>query len=109
MFNKKKSGRDGEIDVAGYDFLDGSREFARLWCEPEGPFSCLIEPRNLGPDPFIFGMAMVDTIRHAARAYAQAVGITEEHALEVIYEGFDAERAKNTTGLDTIQDMGEPN
>ena len=109
MLGGKKSGRNGEIDVTEYYILDGSREFARLWCEPDGPFTCLIEPRNLGPDPFIFGMAMIDTIRHAARAYAQAVGITEEEALARIYEGFDAERGKHTTGLDTIQDLGEPN
>ncbi len=109
MFGKKAVGRAGEIDVTDYDFLDDALEFARLWHEPEGPFTCLIEPRNLSPDPFVFGMAMIDTIRHAARAYAQAVGISEDQALERIYEGFDAERIKNTTGLDTIQDLGEPN
>jgi hypothetical protein len=109
MFGSKQNGREGEIDVTEYDILDDSREFARLWHEPDGPFTCLIEPRNLGPDPFLFGMAMIDTIRHAARAYAQAVGTTEDDALERIFEGFDAERAKNTTGLDTIQDLGEPN
>lgn len=109
MFAKKKGGREGEIDIGDCNFLDGSREFARLWSGSDGPVSCFIEPRNLGPDPFTFGMAMVDTIRHAARAYAQAVGISEEHALEVIYEGFDAERAKNTTDLKTIQNLEKPN
>ena len=109
MFGRGKASQPlGQIDVSGCDFLDNSLEFARLWVDPEGPSTYLIEPRHLGADPFAFGMAMVDTIRHAARAYAHAVGVTEEHALERIYEGFDAERGMNTTGLDTIQDLGEP-
>ena len=59
------AGRKGEIDVAGFDFLDGSVEFARFWSEPEGEQTFIIEPRALGADPFLFGMAMVDAIRHA--------------------------------------------
>lgn len=110
MFGKKKqSGHPGAISVDEYDFLDKSAEFARLWAEPDGPMTALIEPRNLGADPFLFGMAMVDTIRHAARAYAHAVNIGEEDALARILEGFDAERGNNTTGLDTMQLPGEPN
>ena len=88
MFGKKQSGRDGEIDLAGFDFLDGSFEFARLWAEPQGPMTCIIEPRALGADPFLFGMAMVDAIGHGAKAYSQA--------LARIWEGLDAERANPT-------------
>ena len=106
MFGRKaKDQHPGAIDVAGMDWLDNSREFARLWVEPDGPMTALINPHHLGPDPFLFGMATVDAIRHAARAWAQAVNISEEEALARIFEGFDAERGNNTTGLDTIQDL----
>lgn len=110
MFGRKAAaGREGEISTEGMEFLDGAREFARLWAEPEGPMTAIIDPRNLGADPFLFGMAMVDAMRHASRAYAQAVNISEEEALARIYEGLDAERGNNTTGLDTVQDLGDAN
>jgi len=91
MFGTKKGARDGEIDVSGLDFLDGSLEFARFWSEPEGEQTFIIEPRALGADPFLFGMAMVDAIRHAAIAYSRAVNISEGQALARIMEGFQAE------------------
>ena len=96
MFGHKKGIRDGEIDVSGFGFLAGSAEFARMWNQPGGSQTCIIEPRNLGADPALFGMAMVDAIRHGAAAYAQAVNIPEAQALERIYQGFDAERANPT-------------
>lgn len=95
MFGKK-SGRAGEIDVSNFGFLDGSAEFARLWAEPDGPMTCIIEPRALGPDPFLFGMALVDAVGHGAKAYAHALGIPEEQALARIWQGLDAERANPT-------------
>jgi hypothetical protein len=103
MFGKK--GRAGEIDVAAFDFLDGSSEFARLWAEPEGPMTCIIEPRALGPDPFLFGMALVDAVQHGAKAYAHATGVSEGDALARIWEGLDAERA-NPTDEPTQIDLG---
>ena len=96
MFGRKSGGRAGEIDVSGFGFLDGSHEFARLWAEPNGPMTCLIEPRALGPDPFLFGMALVDAVQHGAKAYAHALAIPEEQALARIWEGLDAERASPT-------------
>jgi hypothetical protein len=96
MFGKKAGGRAGEIDVSGFSFLDGSAEFARLWAEPHGPMTCVIEPRALGPDPFMFGMALVDAVHHGAKAYAHALGIPEEQALTRIWQGLDAERASPT-------------
>jgi hypothetical protein len=94
MFGKK--GRAGEIDVAQFDFLDGSNEFARLWAEPEGPVTCIIEPRALGPDPFLFGMALVDAVRHGAKAFAYDTGDSGDEALARIWDGLDAERANPT-------------
>jgi hypothetical protein len=96
MFGKKSSGRVGEIHVSEFGFLDGSQEFARLWAEPGGPMTCIIEPRALGPDPFLFGMAMVDAVGHGAKAYAHALGIPEAEALARIWQGLDAERASPT-------------
>ena len=101
MFGRRKSAaeHEGAIALDGLDFLGNSREFARLWAEPGGPMTALIVPQNLGADPFLFGMAMVDAARHAARAWSQAVGISEEDALARILEGFDAERGHHTTDL----------
>jgi hypothetical protein len=107
MFGKKPSSRDGEIDVSEYDFLSGSLEFARLWSEPGGPQTCIIEPRALGPDPFLFGMALVDAAQHGARAYAQAVGIPEEQALARIWQGLDAERGNPTDEPRQIDQEGK--
>ena len=95
MFGRK-SRRAGEIDVSSYGFLDGSAEFARMWANPHGPATCILEPSAIGPDPFLFGMALVDAVHHGAKAYARYVGITEEHALERIWQGLDAERSHPT-------------
>ena len=113
MFGNKKGGREGEIDVTGFDFLDGSNEFARFWSEPEGEQTFIIEPRALGADPFMFGMAMVDAIRHGAIAYSRAVGISEDHALARIMEGFQAELENPTDEARPLDDPegpeGKPN
>lgn len=82
---------DGELDVSDLDMLQGGEEFARMWSLSNGGMACLVDPAALNPDPFVFGLAMVDAIKHGAKAYAQAVNITEEHAFERIMEGFNAE------------------
>ena len=111
MFGKKKT-LEGEIDVSSLDFLSDSTEIARLWVENEGPATCIIQPDKLA-EPEMFGLLMVDSIRHGARAYAQCYGMSEQEALKRIWDGVDMERSNNTTGLDTIQDYaphaGEPN
>ena len=97
MFGRKSAGRIGEIDVADFDFLDGASEFARLWNGgEENGLTAIIEPRGLGADPGLFGLALMDAARHGAKAYAQAVRIPEDEALERILEFFDAERADPT-------------
>lgn len=95
MFGKKKA-LAGEIDLSGLDFLEGSTEFARMWHGQDDGLIAIIEPRGLGADPALFGMAIVDTIRHGAKAYAQAVNTSEDEALARIWEGFDAERSNPT-------------
>ena len=110
MFGNRNTGREGEIDVAELDFLDGAQEFARLWSQPEGEQTFIIEPRALGADPFLFGMALVDAIRHGAIAYSRAVGITEDHALARIMEGFQAELENPTDEARPIDGgEGKPN
>lgn len=96
MFGNKGKCREGEIDLSDIDMLDNAQEFARLWSQQGGVQTCIIEPRNIGADPALFGMALVDAIRHGAKAYAQAVRIPEADALVRIWEGFDAERANPT-------------
>ena len=109
MFGSK-GGRKGEIDVSGMHFLDGSREFARFWSETEGEQTFIIEPAALGADPFLFGMAMVDAIRHGAIAYSRAVNVSEEHAFARIMEGFKAELENPTDDPRPRDDSeGKPN
>ena len=85
------------LDLTGCEpLLDGAGEFLRMWTRPGGPVTCFIDPKPIGADPFGFGIALVDCVRHGAKAYAQALGIPEEAALERIWEGFDAERDRPT-------------
>ncbi|MEM9501687.1 MAG: DUF5076 domain-containing protein [Pseudomonadota bacterium] len=105
MFGKKSN--PNAIDIDGFDFLDNSTEIARIWVEDKGPATCLIQPDRL-EKPEMFGMLMVDTIRHGARAYAQCYGLSERDALKRIWQGVDMERANSTTELDTIQGF-DPN
>jgi len=88
-----------ELDISGATHLLGeSSEFLRMWTAKGGKATCLIDAAALAPDPAVFGIALVDAVRHGARAWAQAVGISEEAALERIWFGFDAER-NNPTDL----------
>jgi hypothetical protein len=85
------------IDLTPYaQNLVGAREFLRMWATPDGPVFCFINPVPVGPDPMGFGLALVDAISHAAKAYARAVNISEGEALARIWEGVDAERARPT-------------
>lgn len=85
------------IDLQPYaQNLAGAREFLRMWATPDGPVFCFINPVPVGADPMGFGLAIVDAIGHAAKAYAKAVQITEAEALARIWEGVDAERARPT-------------
>lgn len=90
-----------EIDE---DLLANSVEVARLWVEDGGPATCYITPNSL-TSAEMFGMLMVDTIRHGARAYAQYLKIPEEEALARIWDGLETERNQNTTTIKTVQDF----
>jgi Domain of unknown function (DUF5076) len=89
------------IDLVPYhDMIKGSREFLRVWAQEGGPVTCFINPVPVGGDPMGFGIALVDCIRHGAKTWAKATGVSEEEALARIWKGVDAERA-NPTDLPT--------
>jgi len=80
------------IDLVDYaEMLGNSREFLRVWTKGNSTLT-FVNPRPIGPDPAIFGIAIVDVIRNAAATYAKATGTSEEKALERIWAGLDAER-----------------
>src|SRR3546814_14336691 len=81
-FGKKGIGHKGSIDVSGIPALAGGEEFLRMWKQSNGNVLCVIDPAALGADPMIFGLAIVDAVRHGAKAYAQAVNVDEKHAFE---------------------------
>ena len=97
MFGKKKSTPD-EIDISSLSHLKGSEEFLRMWAANDagGNVTCVIAPEKLGSDPFLFGIALVDCVRHGAKAWAYFAGISEKDALARIWEGLDAERTSPT-------------
>jgi hypothetical protein len=99
----------GALNVEGIAQIASSVEVARLWVEHKGPGTFIIDPDRLRR-PEMFGMMMTDCVRHAARAYATALGISENEALDRIWQGLDEERDRHTTDLTTIQQNGgEPN
>ena len=86
-----------ELDIApARHVLAGGREFVRMWRRSSGEVVCLIDPAALAADPAIFGIALVDAVRHGARAWARAVCIPEEEAEQRIWFGLDAERGHPT-------------
>lgn len=89
------------IDLVPYtNMIRGSKEFLRVWAQEGGPVTCFINPVPVGGDPMAFGIALVDCVRHGAKTWARAVGISEAEAEARIWEGIDAERA-NPTDLPT--------
>ena len=85
------------IDLQRYaGMLGGAREFLRVWAIKDGPTTCFINPVPIGADPMALGIALVDVVRHGARAYAQATGITEAEAEARSWEGLDADRGNPT-------------
>ena len=88
------------IDLVPYaEMLDGSREFLRAWHKPDGAESYFVNPRALGADPAMFGMALVDAARHAAAAWAKAIDKPEGEVLRRIWEGLEAERSAPSNDL----------
>ena len=92
------------IDLTRHAHLvEGSKEFLRVWVRDDGPVTCFVNPAALAPDPFAFGIALVDAVRNGARAWARAVNISEEEAEARIWEGLDAERGHQTSPVREIE------
>ena len=99
-----------ELDVAGCaDLLAGSREFLRMWHSESGPVTCLLNTQPLGDDPFVLGIALTDCVRHGAKAYARATGMSETEAEMRIWAGVDAERQAPTDQPTDLSDKGTIN
>jgi hypothetical protein len=96
----------GAMDLADqHELLENSTEIARLWVQGGGPGHFFINAYKM-LDARMFGMMITDTVRHAARAYAHALGVSETEAAANIWRGIDEERERHTTELKTI-DPGE--
>jgi hypothetical protein len=95
----------GAIQVEHISQIQSSVEVVRMWVQHEGPGTFVINPDRL-EDPEMFGMMMTDCVRHAARAFAIALNITEGEALDRIWCGLDAERDDFTTDINTVQENG---
>ena len=67
-----------------------SVEVARVWITDGGGATVFIMPDVLG-EAEVFGYLMADTIRHAARAYAESRGADEADMLQAIVGGVATE------------------
>ena len=98
---------DGSIDVTGQtDALWDSTEIARLWVQDDGPGTFFINASKM-PEPEMFGMMMVDTIRHAARAYAHFLDVPVTEAEAGIWKGVEEERRNDDDPDMSTIDPGE--
>lgn len=78
-----------------------SAEVARIWVTDHKGSTVLIDAGVLS-DAEMFGVLMADTIDHAARAHAAALGITVEQAAALIWRGVD--KARLSTNADNVAD-----
>ncbi|MEI5686246.1 MULTISPECIES: DUF5076 domain-containing protein [Sphingomonas] len=68
-----------------------SVEVARIWVTDRAGSTVVIDAGVLA-DAEMFGVLMADTIRHAAKAHAQALGIDAGEAEALIWRGVDSAR-----------------
>lgn len=89
---------DKAMDLKDFgDVLADAGEFLRAWKTPEGLTVSFVDPRPVGADPALFGIAMLDVIEAAAKTYARAVQISEEEAAARIWEGIESQRGQPAT------------
>ena len=69
---------------------EDSSEVVRVWITDGGGATVYIMPDVL-EEPQVFGYLMADTIRHAARAYAESAGKQEDAMLQQIVDGLTEE------------------
>ena len=96
------SDHPGAIALTGGDTLTAeSVEVARIWVTNNAGSSVWIDPNPIG-EPHVFGYLLADTLRHAARAYADLEEIDELEALQAIYAGLVEELRAQINTIDTI-------
>lgn len=66
-----------------------NKEIARLWICGERP-TFVIE-KDVWDDPFVWGVVIVDLMRHIAMSYGKEVNAEHPNVLSRIRKGFDAE------------------
>lgn len=89
---------DKSMDLKDFrDVLADAGEFLRAWKTLEGMTVSFVDPRPVGADPALFGIAILDVIEAAAKTYARAVQISEEEATVRIWEGIDSQRGQPAT------------
>ena len=97
------TGQTNQIDLTGGEVLtDQSHEVARIWVTNGAGSSVWINASAL-EDPFVFGILMADTIRHAARAYRTTWSLEEASALQAIVDGLGDELRHQSAPIETIQ------
>ncbi len=85
------------IDLVPYaELIRGSRNSCASGRPKAGLSPVSSTPSRLAVIPMGFGIALVDCIRHGAKTWARATGISEREAVARIWEGVDAERANPT-------------
>lgn len=89
---------DKAMDLTEFaDTLVDSTEYLRAWRTPEGLTVNFVDPRPVGADPILFGVALLDVIEAAAKTYARAVNIPEEEAAARIWAGLESQRGQPTS------------
>lgn len=91
---------------ANAPLTDESVEVARVWITDGGGATVFIMPDVL-EEPEVFGYLMADTIRHAARAYAESRGGDEDAMLQAVVNGVATELREQFVELE--QDKGKLN
>jgi hypothetical protein len=87
----------------GDTLTEESHEVARIWVTNGGGSSLWINALILS-EPLVFGYLVSDTIRHAARAYANAYGMDEGTALQAIVDGLTEELREQFGEITTIRE-----
>jgi len=93
----------GAIQLEGATLTSQSAEVARIWIT-DGAGSSVWIAAHVLEDPKVFGYLMADTIRHAARAYAQTWGGEEDARLQAIVDGVGEMLREQWTDIDTVQE-----
>ena len=90
------------IRLTDGDTLTGeSVEVARIWVTNDAGSSVWIDPNPIG-EPRVFGYLLADTLRHAARAYAELDELDENDVLNAIYAGLVDELGEHLNTITTI-------